>query len=693
MTSIAATSTGSLGKSAIYVGRKADLELPEALRRGEYCHLIGPRQIGKTSLCLRVARRLKSEGAACALLDLSAMHGAEDADGWYFAFADKLAHELGLSSPISWWDSPAVQRLPPVQRWTQYLRDVVLGEIEGRVVIFIDELQALPSGVTGAAPLAAIRALHEARNDDSNLTRLTFCLVGVVAPFDLEEDDRGGFFNVSREIRIEDFTRSEMALLRAALGGIDGDAHEVLNAIYNFTCGHPYMSMKLCAAVAKERPGEGEEGDCVGRLVHELFLERPAEDPCLNHALKGFTSRVGARGRYFAERLELYRQVLEAGELRVGNEDEVQLQLRLAGLVRSVGSKDGRHLIVRNPIFAQVFNEEWLRSQSRVRFFAEAMWEWLDSGRSNDALLRGTALERAVEWAKTGRLSSDERGFLDASVRAEHERTIADARRKRRYIIIISSLAAALAVAIGVVVANVARSELRAAREREQRAKQAKQEAEQMQTQVDARASEAEARSSQAQADVERAAKEAEAAKALAAEADAKIAAAKRDAALAATMQTQAQQKAAHALQDAAAQEAKAKKTVEAAQKEREELLRQAQELERMKAEGGESLKTLLASTQQRAANLASQVGRLEAEVDHLAREQQELLVCRLVVEAADQAGMQFWRARDDLQKLGRSVNAASLSRAIREANRRGALCPGHISWFKALDKVAEKLP
>lgn len=56
-----------------YVTRRADTELLEALRRGEFCYVLDTRQMGKSPLMVRVARRLKQEGFTVAVLDLTAI--------------------------------------------------------------------------------------------------------------------------------------------------------------------------------------------------------------------------------------------------------------------------------------------------------------------------------------------------------------------------------------------------------------------------------------------------------------------------------------------------------------------------------------------------------------------------------------------------------------------------------------------
>jgi hypothetical protein len=121
-----------------YVKRPADDELFKHIIAGDFCYVLTPRQMGKSSLMIRTAHRLRAEGIKTAIVDLtqSGTTGVT-ADQWYLALVRRLTVELELKVDLRhWWQENAAS--DPVSRFTNFLREVVLAEIEQKVVIFID---------------------------------------------------------------------------------------------------------------------------------------------------------------------------------------------------------------------------------------------------------------------------------------------------------------------------------------------------------------------------------------------------------------------------------------------------------------------------------------------------------------------------------------------------------------------------
>lgn len=416
--------TGGLLERSIYVERPADRLLPESLLAGEYCHILAPRQIGKTSICFRAARTLSRRGVRCAQVDVTAAGTPSTAEEWYFGLVDEIARRLKLPDPLDAWQARA--GVAPAQRFRDFVRALVEGPRgESPLVIFLDEIEMVRlSPVDVDDFLLILRSFHEERGVSPALRRLSFCLIGVTTPNDLIKNKSVTPFNVSKPIRVDDFTREEVSALAPGLHGLDASPTALLDAVYRWTDGHPYMTMRACFELSRQqRVTRGGEQDAVDEVVRELFLERPLEDTNLNYAARRFEDpKFDREGSRLADKIQLYRRVLSQKAPHAHNESAVQMELRICGMVKDVEVAPGKRVLQpRNRIYESALDMEWLRSKGDRRFVSDAVWKWLDSGKNEAALLRGVVLEKALAWAKTNVLSEDEQAFLDASQRHETE--------------------------------------------------------------------------------------------------------------------------------------------------------------------------------------------------------------------------------------------------------------------------------
>src|SRR5262245_18703910 len=136
---------GTLQKdAACYVERRADSTLYDALLRGKFCYVLTSRQMGKSSLMVRTAVRLREEGVAVAVLDLTAVGQNLNPEQWNNGLLNQIGQRLGLEDEL---DTFAYEHreLGSLQRWIRAVREVVLARCSGRMVIFIDEIDAVRS--------------------------------------------------------------------------------------------------------------------------------------------------------------------------------------------------------------------------------------------------------------------------------------------------------------------------------------------------------------------------------------------------------------------------------------------------------------------------------------------------------------------------------------------------------------------
>src|SRR5216684_1657537 len=111
-----------------YVERQADSDLYEGVRRGEFCYVLTSRQMGKSSLMVRTAARLREAGVAVAVLDLTAIGQNLTVEQWYDGLLVHLGRPLDLEDALEeyWLDH---ERMSPLQRWLGAVAEVVLARV------------------------------------------------------------------------------------------------------------------------------------------------------------------------------------------------------------------------------------------------------------------------------------------------------------------------------------------------------------------------------------------------------------------------------------------------------------------------------------------------------------------------------------------------------------------------------------
>jgi tetratricopeptide (TPR) repeat protein len=347
---------GTLERNApSYVPRQADIDLYHGLTQGKFCYVLTSRQMGKSSLMVRTAVRLREDGVAVAILDLTAIGQNLTAEQWYDGLLARIGRQLDLEDELEdfWHDQ---EKVGPLQRWMNAVREVVLARYTGRVVIFVDEIDTVRSLPFSTDEFfAGIREFYNRRTEDAELSRLTFCLLGVATPSDLIRDTRTTPFNIGQRIELADFTERDGLPLAEGLGREQTLGVKLLERILYWTGGHPYLTQRLCQAVAEDSSVESASG--VDRLCDALFLSpraRERDDNLLfvrERILRSEGDRAGL--------LDLYSRVRrKRRNVRDDETNPLLSILRLAGIIRI---SDG-YLAVRNRIYHRVFDNEWIRA-------------------------------------------------------------------------------------------------------------------------------------------------------------------------------------------------------------------------------------------------------------------------------------------------------------------------------------------
>lgn len=447
--------------ASTYVYRQADEVLFQGLQRGEFCYVFNARQMGKSSLRVQTTHRLQAIGVRCGVVDITTI-GTRDVmpEQWYASIAGLLTKAFRLEVHlIHWWRDHS--HLSVVNRLSEFLDTVLLSQVLDPIVIFIDEIDSV-LGLPFATDdfFALIRACYNRRAEQSRYQRLTFALFGVATPTDLIADTRRTPFNIGQAIELRGFQPTEVFPLRAGLADVLPDPDLALQQILDWTGGQPFLTQKICQLVLEEwKTGAAQQHSIpafIDRLIHTQLLNRWEAQDEPEH-LKTIRDRLLYSEQKAGRLLGLYQQILlktssenhnRNTEKNIGknlnqsdseninvdlgifaDDSPEQMELILTGLVEK---RSGR-LHIKNPIYEQVFNFDWVSQQlAHLRPYSQSINAWIVSGYEDGSrLLRGQALRDALNWAQNKSLSDLDYRFLAASQECDlqEQQRLAEAER------------------------------------------------------------------------------------------------------------------------------------------------------------------------------------------------------------------------------------------------------------------------
>lgn len=418
---------GTLPQNApSYVQRGADTLLPKLLQEREFCYVLTARQMGKSSLMVRSASTLAEQSDQTPiLLDLTALGVNLTSEQWYFGQVRRIGRQLGLESElIQEWR--ALPQDGVLSRWSAIL--AIAQRLHTRpLVIFVDEIDITRSLAFSADEFfAGIRAWYNESLDSKS--DVTFCLLGVASPSELIQEARNSPFNIGTRIELHDFTWEETKTLLPGLQQAFPNsrfAETLLEQIYYWTGGHPYLTQRLCRELTSpERIGYIRRNprtapkDMVAEICERLFFSRTAQEADDN--LLFVRDRLVRTHRDCAAVLSAYHKILKEKRGASHEQESVRTTLYLSGAVRR--DTEGR-LHVRNRIYERVFNRNWVAANmpeaERIR----------QQQAYRQGLIRATAISGSIAAVMTGlaitTYLANQRAWSAESL-ARHQRLVSD---------------------------------------------------------------------------------------------------------------------------------------------------------------------------------------------------------------------------------------------------------------------------
>ncbi|MBU6251469.1 MAG: AAA-like domain-containing protein [Cyanobacteria bacterium REEB417] len=268
-------------ESRFYIERDGDAVVRRALeRQGVTITIKGPRQMGKSSLLMRVIQQALEAGREVAYLDFQQFDQQvlADADRFYPQFCQTVADQLGLpdGTAAAWAGGGGNNQLA-----TRYVQNEVLKPLNRPLLLAMDEVDRLFEAEYRSDFFSMLRGWHNNRASPlpplKPWKQLDLALVTATEPYHLIANLNQSPFNVGEVIQLDDFSPAQVADLHQRHGA--PLAPTALDKLMELLHGHPYLVRRALYLVASgQRTGEGvlqqaanDDGPFGDHLRYHLF--------------------------------------------------------------------------------------------------------------------------------------------------------------------------------------------------------------------------------------------------------------------------------------------------------------------------------------------------------------------------------------------------------------------------------------
>lgn len=312
--------------SGLYINRppSESQAYEEIVKPGALIRVKAPKQMGKSSLVMRILAQAQTKGYRTVRLNLlqaedSVISNLERLLRWFCA---NITLQLGIESLLDeYWDEDLGFKVS----CTTYLQGYILGQLDSPLVIALDEVNRLFSYPEVAQEfLPLLRFWHEEANNVRVWQKFRLIVTHsteIYIPLSLNQSP----FNVGLSIRLNRFNW-EQAQELAERYGLDKSEPplelEQLKSLQEVVGGHPYLlNLALCHLVTKDND------------IEKIIKEASTETGIYRDHLRGHLAFLGK----YPELADAYKQVVFSAE-PVKLNSIVGYKLESVGLVELQGN-------------------------------------------------------------------------------------------------------------------------------------------------------------------------------------------------------------------------------------------------------------------------------------------------------------------------------------------------------------------
>lgn len=370
--------------SNLYIERSADRQVKSIIEEmGRPGYVLVSRQMGKTNLLLNARRKYANKNDRFVYVDLSNLFDDETSCFRNIidtAIETNLEVFTGVDIEIQKLRSQSVN-LPPHKQHERELR-TLLSKIEGKLIIILDEIDALTKTDYSDRIFAQIRSIYFARVNFEEFNRLTYLLSGVVEPSELIKDPKISPFNIGEKIFLNDFSFDEFHEF-INKSGLDYLNEAIKERVYYWTNGNPRLTWDLFSVI--------EDG------TDKIKNEEDVDSVVKKHYLTSFDKPPIDNIREIVKNDRALRDALIEIDYGKGDliTDAVKQKLYLSGII----NLDESSVTIKNRIIRLSLSNSWIESlgegvidflQKGIDFYNKSAFklaiENLDKGIQNQIL-------------------------------------------------------------------------------------------------------------------------------------------------------------------------------------------------------------------------------------------------------------------------------------------------------------------